>query len=468
MNSDELRRERLYARARRRGESRASASGRLLSAVGRRLTGITPTGRFGRIVSEEPAGAARRLFELGGAPLISELPPLIAPPPARPARFEPASLESKAELRARLMAKDPTKARMMDILYGRGKWGADEWEKERAIRIGRSWALVPKGSLGYAAAKYINSPSSARFGTLPYVRGGESPEEGGWDCSGGITQCMELAGRLAPGVRHTSATLAGVGKPARPGERDVIRGRPDEHAWLSVAPVLLGEGAKEGRWIELDTSGPGPGRGFRAHVRRPRTDYEYSRRLAPDPTARISMPEETGGAPGASSAGGPVESWGLPAEDVYGPLDVFERPLYEDVDDVLYEPGMRPVFLPSVPSELYPLGDARPDPLYGLMPDFLRRVKALIDYVARRGRGRLTIASGYRSDEDQAVLYAFGTPNGVALPGESAHRTRRAADLKGTKSMLALAHRAAGRFGLVFPDPKGDPYHVEDRRTYYG
>jgi hypothetical protein len=97
----------------------------------------------------------------------------------------------------------------------------------------------------------------------------------------------------------------------------------------------------------------------------------------------------------------------------------------------------------------------------GMDPGF----QSAIDAMIAASNGRLYIVSGYRSPEEQAVLYANAVkkygPEGagkwVAPPGRSNHGRGIAVDLGGD---TALAHELAPRFGLVFP-MSWEPWHVE-------
>lgn len=98
----------------------------------------------------------------------------------------------------------------------------------------------------------------------------------------------------------------------------------------------------------------------------------------------------------------------------------------------------------------------------GLDPTFAQAIEALI---AASG-GRLSIESGFRSDEQQqqlwdAAVQKYGSPEAarkwVAPPGHSNHNRGMAVDLGGD---TALAHELAPRFGLVFP-MSWEPWHIE-------
>jgi hypothetical protein len=84
--------------------------------------------------------------------------------------------------------------------------------------------------------------------------------------------------------------------------------------------------------------------------------------------------------------------------------------------------------------------------------------------LARAGEllgGPVPITSGYRSPEEQAVLWAHRATNPypVAAPGQSAHQRGIAVDVP-----LAFVRRLAaiaGRVGLCHPYPVADPVHFE-------
>lgn len=112
-------------------------------------------------------------------------------------------------------------------------------------------------------------------------------------------------------------------------------------------------------------------------------------------------------------------------------------------------PGLRHVF--------------RVDP--GLRTGFGRRLSRLQRAVRRHG-GRISIESGWRSYEEQVTLYRAAKRRyggwraasiWVAPPGCSNHNRGYAADITGS---IALAHRLAPRFGLMFPMAH-EPWHIE-------
>jgi hypothetical protein len=120
------------------------------------------------------------------------------------------------------------------------------------------------------------------------------------------------------------------------------------------------------------------------------------------------------------------------------------------VTDLSYSlPGMRQVF--DIPQH-YKAG-------------FRGRLGALMVDVRRHG-GRITVEEGWRSYEDSLRIWKKAkrqrggwkaAKTWAAPPGCSNHVRGLAADLKGD---LKLAHRLAGRHGLVFPMGH-EPWHVE-------
>jgi hypothetical protein len=112
-----------------------------------------------------------------------------------------------------------------------------------------------------------------------------------------------------------------------------------------------------------------------------------------------------------------------------------------------------------------------------LDPEFDRRLRALLTAAQSSGQP-LSVASGYRSPEDQArainsvsrnvlgrpasfVEYARGIKGYAAPVGGSMHQKGLAADLAG--GGLSWAHRTAADYGLRFPPAlaKTDPIHLE-------
>lgn len=98
----------------------------------------------------------------------------------------------------------------------------------------------------------------------------------------------------------------------------------------------------------------------------------------------------------------------------------------------------------------------------GMDPTFAERLQAMV----AASSGRLTIVSGYRSDELQAKLFAdavkkYGSEAAarkwVAPPGKSNHNKGIAADLGGD---IQWAHDHAAEFGLYFP-MQWEPWHIE-------
>lgn len=100
----------------------------------------------------------------------------------------------------------------------------------------------------------------------------------------------------------------------------------------------------------------------------------------------------------------------------------------------------------------------------GLNPDLLSKLAQ----VGQRLGKKLSISSGFRSRQEQEVLYQKylnGTGNLAAKPGTSNHESGNAADVQVDGQDLASnpqAKAAALEVGLHFPVP-GEPWHVEVR-----
>lgn len=101
----------------------------------------------------------------------------------------------------------------------------------------------------------------------------------------------------------------------------------------------------------------------------------------------------------------------------------------------------------------------------GLKPELSGPLKAFID----ASGGRISILSGYRSNERQAQLYAAGVAKygkagvrkWVAPPGKSNHNHGVAADLQfADDDARKWAHANAAKFGLTFPMDH-EPWHIE-------
>ncbi|MGH2730809.1 MAG: D-alanyl-D-alanine carboxypeptidase family protein [Actinomycetota bacterium] len=100
----------------------------------------------------------------------------------------------------------------------------------------------------------------------------------------------------------------------------------------------------------------------------------------------------------------------------------------------------------------------------GLDPRLAAAVEALVD----ASGGRISIGSGYRTYQEQAVLWAealarYGDPeiadDWVARPGHSMHERGLAVDLRGD---LALAERLVVDLGLPLHSPlPNEPWHFE-------
>jgi hypothetical protein len=100
----------------------------------------------------------------------------------------------------------------------------------------------------------------------------------------------------------------------------------------------------------------------------------------------------------------------------------------------------------------------------GLDPRLAAAVEALVD----ASGGRISVGSGYRTYQEQAVLWAealarYGDPeiadDWVARPGTSMHERGLAVDLRGD---LALAERLIADLGLPLHSPlPNEPWHFE-------
>lgn len=123
---------------------------------------------------------------------------------------------------------------------------------------------------------------------------------------------------------------------------------------------------------------------------------------------------------------------------------------------------------PLIDQSVAPQASEKTAPLpAGFDPQFGSKINALI---AASG-GRIRIVSGYRSEAQQQALWdeavkrygPIGARKWVAPPGHSNHEKGIAADLGGD---IALAHKLAPQFGLVFP-MAWEGWHIEpsDART---
>ena len=94
----------------------------------------------------------------------------------------------------------------------------------------------------------------------------------------------------------------------------------------------------------------------------------------------------------------------------------------------------------------------------GMDTEFARRLKAMIE----ASGGRISVGSGYRSVEEQQILWDNSAQDGVwvAKPGSSNHNWGVAADLGFDGDAQQWAHDNAGRFGLIFP-MDWEPWHIE-------
>lgn len=101
----------------------------------------------------------------------------------------------------------------------------------------------------------------------------------------------------------------------------------------------------------------------------------------------------------------------------------------------------------------------------GFDPNFQTNLQRLLKDFG----GKVSVSSGYRSPERQAVLWQnalrkYGDPRiarrWVAPPGKSNHGRGLAADLKFNGISPEAVHRAAGRYGLHFP-LSNENWHIE-------
>jgi D-alanyl-D-alanine carboxypeptidase len=100
----------------------------------------------------------------------------------------------------------------------------------------------------------------------------------------------------------------------------------------------------------------------------------------------------------------------------------------------------------------------------GLQPEFAKNLERLMAAVPPE-LGRLRVGSGYRTQEEQAALYAQ-KPWLAAPPGKSPHERGTAADLEGPEAALAWARQHAGEYNTRFPmlggpGHKYEPWHIE-------
>jgi peptidoglycan DL-endopeptidase CwlO len=107
---------------------------------------------------------------------------------------------------------------------------------------------------GLAASGAVVAAAVAQLG-WPYVWGGESRAEGGFDCSGLVDYAFAAAGR--PVGRLTAAGLQGIALPLpagaslRPGDL-VFVGLPAHHVGLVVAPGLAVEAPHRGELVRVE------------------------------------------------------------------------------------------------------------------------------------------------------------------------------------------------------------------------
>jgi cell wall-associated NlpC family hydrolase len=107
---------------------------------------------------------------------------------------------------------------------------------------------------GLAASGAVIAAAVAQLG-WPYVWGGESRAEGGFDCSGLVDYAFAAAGRpvgrlTAAGLQVLALPLA-PGAPLRPGDL-VFIGLPAHHVGLVVAPGLAVEAPHRGALVRVE------------------------------------------------------------------------------------------------------------------------------------------------------------------------------------------------------------------------
>ena len=112
---------------------------------------------------------------------------------------------------------------------------------------------------GLDAGGAVVAAALAQLG-WPYVWGGESRAEGGFDCSGLIDYALAAAG--LPVGRLTAAGLQQLARPLPPGRRCrpgdlVFVGLPAHHVGLVVAPGLAVEAPHRGALVHVEPLGEG-------------------------------------------------------------------------------------------------------------------------------------------------------------------------------------------------------------------
>jgi hypothetical protein len=115
-------------------------------------------------------------------------------------------------------------------------------------------------------------------------------------------------------------------------------------------------------------------------------------------------------------------------------------------------------------------GATRPDSFTGMKPAFSTALQQMFASAPPEIQSELQVASGYRSPERQAQLWAealakYGSPEEarkwVAPPGNSQHNHGNAADLRYlSPAAQAWVHANAQQYGLAFP-LGNEPWHVE-------
>ena len=146
----------------------------------------------------------------------------------------------------------------------------------------------PADLSGFEGAGAVVAAAQAQLG-WPYVWGGESREEGGFDCSGLVAYAFNAAGYqvgrpVAAGFQQMSAPVPLRGDALRPGDLLFV-GAPAHHVGLVAAPGIA---------IEA------PHRGARVH---------YERIADGGWTSAGRLPALGGGATSSPGAGGDVPSW---------------------------------------------------------------------------------------------------------------------------------------------------------------
>ena len=112
---------------------------------------------------------------------------------------------------------------------------------------------------GLDAAGAVVAAALAQLG-WPYVWGGESRAEGGFDCSGLVDYALAAAGHARRAARRrgpAAARPAAAGGRGAPARRSRLRGRPAHHVGLVVAPGLAVEAPHRGALVHVEPLGAG-------------------------------------------------------------------------------------------------------------------------------------------------------------------------------------------------------------------